>query len=115
MKNVLCDFKKLIEYSASSVTVVSSNLCVEPLPRTKIYTFLLSIWTNELLSTPKITTFLPQSKFGTAKSERESNPIPYLELEYLSGSIFLVNVTTPNKQHFRAKSAFKYCGHLSNS
>ena len=43
MKNVLCDFKKLIEYSTSSVLVVSSNLYVGPLPRTKIYIFLLSI------------------------------------------------------------------------
>ena len=39
---------------------------------------LLSIWTDALFSTPKIT-FLPQTKFGIEKSERESNPIPYPE------------------------------------
>ena len=39
---------------------------------------LLSIWTDELFSTPKIT-FLPQTKFVIEKSERESNPIPYPE------------------------------------
>ena len=41
--------------------------------------FLLSVCTDELISTPEITTFLLQSKFGIEKSERESNPIQYSE------------------------------------
>ena len=68
-----------MEYSASEVIVVLSNPCVGRLQRTKILFFLLSVCTYELLSTPKIRTFLPQSKFGKEKRERESNAIPYLE------------------------------------
>ena len=39
----------------------------------------MSICTNELLSGPKITTYLPQSKLGYEKCERESNPIRILK------------------------------------
>ena len=35
---------------------------------------LLSICTDELLSTPKFLALLTKSKFGSEKSERESNP-----------------------------------------
>ena len=81
---------KLIEYSASAVGVVISNSCFCPLRRTKISLFLLFVCTDELILTPKIIAFLPQSKFGIEKSERESNPVPYPEYEYLLGSSFLV-------------------------
>ena len=99
---------------ASAVVVVLSNPCVGPSPRTNIYFFLLSECTDELLSIPEIKTFLPQSKPGYEKSEQESNSLPYPELEYLSGSAFLVDLTA-NKQSFRVKSTFKSCDHLSNS
>ena len=82
MKNwiiVFCDLEKSMEYFASAVIAVSSNPCVRPTPRTKISFLLLSIWTGELLCTPKITKFLLQSKFGTWKSELESRPISYQE------------------------------------
>ena len=69
-----------------------------------------------------MTAFLPQSKFGTVKSERESNPIPYPEQEFpnpelisktkLSGSAFLVTLTAPNNQSFRLNSAFMSCDQL---
>ena len=36
-------YEKLIEYSASAVIVVSSNLCVGSLPRAKMNFFLLPI------------------------------------------------------------------------
>ena len=48
-------------------------------------------------TTPKIITFLPRSKFGSEKSERESNPVPLPLYLYLSGSAFLVSFTDPNK------------------
>ena len=70
-------------------------------------------YTDKLLSTPKITLFLTQSKLGKEKSKRESNPYP--EEEYLSGSVFTVNLTEPNKQAFKVNSAVKSCDHLSNS
>ena len=41
---------------------MSSNLYVGPSSRTKISFFVLSTWVDELLSTPKIITFLPKSK-----------------------------------------------------
>ena len=72
------DTEELKEYLTPTVIVVSSNCCVGPLPRTKIYFFILLVCCNEPLSTPKIT-FLPKSKFEIKKSEYESNPIPYLE------------------------------------
>ena len=79
LKNFLWDLEQLIEYSTSAYIVVSSNPSFGPFPRTKISFFLLPIWTDNLLATPKITTFLPQLKFGAEKSERESNPILYPE------------------------------------
>ena len=55
--NLFLDSVKSIEYLASAVIVVSSNPCVRPSPRTKICFLLSSICTEELLSTPQITTF----------------------------------------------------------
>ena len=77
MKTFLCDLEKLIEYSVSALNVVHFNLCVGPLPRIKISFALLSICTDELVSTPKITIFLPQSKLGIEKSDQESNSTPH--------------------------------------
>ena len=68
--------EELIEYRAFAFNAVLSNLCVCPLPRIKMSFFLLPICTVELISTPKIMSFFPQSKFGSRKSERESNPVP---------------------------------------
>ena len=62
------------------------------------YPFLLSIFVDELISTPKIITFLPNPVPGNEKLPFLSNPIPYPEYPYLSMSAFLVNLTAPNKQ-----------------
>ena len=40
-----------------AVAVVSSNPCIGPPSRTKIYFFLLSTWIDELLSTEKVIIF----------------------------------------------------------
>ena len=59
--------------------------------------FLLSIWIEELISTPKINTcgpYPPENK----NSPLLSNPIPYPEYPYLSMFAFLVKVTAPNEQ-----------------
>ena len=71
------DIVKFIEYLASAVIVVLSDPCIGLSPRTKISFLLLSIRTDELLSTPKIITFFAKSKFECEESEQESNPIPY--------------------------------------
>ena len=60
-QNRFCNLEKLIEYSASAVIFVG------PLPRTEISFLLLSIWTDELLSTPKITTLLPNQSMELKK------------------------------------------------
>ena len=60
MKTFLCDLEKLIEYSNSADSLVSSSHCVGPLPRIETALFILSICTDELIWTPKLTTFLPQ-------------------------------------------------------
>ena len=59
--------------------------------------FLLSIFDDELISTPKIITFLPVS-LPIEKDVSLSNPMPYPVYLYLSISAFLVNLTDPNKQ-----------------
>ena len=53
---------------------------------------------DELISTPKIITFLPVPLLGCQKNRCLSNPIPYPEYVYLSISAFLVKLTAPNKQ-----------------
>ena len=73
-QKILFDLEKLIEYWASADKVVSFNL--GSILRIRIYFFLFSICTDELISTPKITTVLPTLPSGNEKSERESNPIP---------------------------------------
>ena len=60
--------------------------------------FLLSIFVDELISTPKIITFLQVTPEGCELNHFLSNPIPYLEYPYMSISAFLVNLRVPNKQ-----------------
>ena len=64
-----------MEYLASAVNVVLSNPCIGPIPSIKISFLLLSICTDELMSTPKIMTFLPTLPSGNKNSERKSTPI----------------------------------------
>ena len=61
-------------YFASAVNVVSSNPCVGPSLRIKIYFPLLSICTDELKSAPKIT-FFPMVPSGNESSNKESKPM----------------------------------------
>ena len=58
-QNFISGLVKLIEYWVSAVNVVLFIPCVEPLSRIKISFPLSSICTDELISTPKIMTFLP--------------------------------------------------------
>ena len=104
-----------MEYFASAVNVVSSYSFVGPLSRINIYFALLSICTDELISAPKITTFFPMLSSDNENSERESSPIPYPLYLNLSGSVFLVSFTAPNKQSFRVKSVSKSRDHMPNS
>ena len=89
--------KILYFFSKVSALSVCSYPCVGPLPRIKMSFFLLSIFDDELMSTPKIITFLPVS-LPNEKDISQSNPITYPEYLYLSISAFLVNLTDPNKQ-----------------
>ena len=75
----------------------------------------MSSCTEELLSTPKITTFLPHSPFDHENCERTSNPILQPIYTYLSGSAFLVNFTAVNKLLPSVKPAFKSLDHVSSS
>ena len=74
-------FSKIIEHIFFADSVCS-NPCVGPLPRIKIYSFLLSIFLNELISTPNIFTFLPVSPLGYSKKPWLSNLIPHQEFLY---------------------------------
>ena len=65
-----------------------------PLPKIKIF----FSCTEELISTPKIITFLPNPMQGNEKLRCLFNPIPYQEYLYLSISAFLARLTAPNKQ-----------------
>ena len=73
--NFLFACLKLIGYIASAVNVVSSNPCVGPSPKIKMYFPLLSICIDELISAPKIVTFFPMLSSVNKNSERESNPM----------------------------------------
>ena len=69
------DFEKLIEYWVSAVDIVSPNHCVGPKPKIKISFLLLSICTDEVISTSKIMTVLPMLPSGNECSDSESNPL----------------------------------------
>ena len=60
---------------ASALNVVLSNLCVCHSPRIKIFLFLLSICTDELISASKIMTVFPMLPSVNENSERDSNPM----------------------------------------
>ena len=66
---------KLMEY-ISALSVCSSP-CVRHLPKCKIFFFLLSIFVDELMSTPKIIKFRPNPIPEDEKLPCLSNPIPY--------------------------------------
>ena len=75
-QNFLFSLEKLTDHWASPVNVVSSNPCVGPKPRIKISFILLSICTDELISTPKIMALWTMLPSGNGNCERESNSIP---------------------------------------
>ena len=102
---------KLIGYLASAVNVVSSNPCAVPLLIINTILFLLSIWTDEPISTPKIINFFLMLSSVNGNSERESNAMPQSLFLYFSRSVFLVSYTDPNKQIPNVKSAFGSLGH----
>ena len=88
---------KLTEYIFSAVNECSPNPCVGLFPRIKMSFPLLSTWTDDFVSTPIITTFLPKLPSGSEKTPLLSNPILYLDYLFLSISAFLVTLTAPNK------------------
>ena len=73
---------KLIEYTFSGLCLRSSY-CVGPLPKIKMSFFLLSIFVDELMSTPKVIKFLPNPMPGNENLPHLSNPIPYPEYPFL--------------------------------
>ena len=85
------------KYFFSAVSVVPSNLRVGSSSRVKVYFFLFSTCTEELISTTKLIQFL-SNPLPTEQVYFLSNPIPYPELLYLSMSGFLVNLTAAEKQ-----------------
>ena len=104
---------KLIEYRVSSANVWYNR--VFSLRRIKISFALLSMSTDELISTLKIITFLPMLPSRKEWYPRESNPIQQLICKCLSRSTFLVNLTLPKKEPPKVKSVSKFRGHESNS
>ena len=80
----------------AAVNVVSSDPCVGHSPKIKIYFFLFSTYTGELISTQKSFTFLP-IPLATEKDLRLPNPIPYPEYLCLSISKFFTNLSAPKK------------------
>ena len=64
-----------MEYIFSAVKVCS-NPCVGPISNTNMSFFLLSMYAEKLLSTPKINIFWPYPPLGNEKLPLLSNPIP---------------------------------------
>ena len=101
-QNFLCCSAKYLEYSFSPISVVSSKSSIGPLTRIKISCFIF----QDIISAPNKyyyiftnSTTIRQRKFSHA-----SNPIPEPEYLYLSGSVFLINSSTLNKEFSDAKS-----------
>ena len=63
-QNFLFDLEKLTEYWPSAVNVVSSNPCDGRKPRIKIFFFLLSTSTDELISALKINEIFTYATIG---------------------------------------------------
>ena len=91
-------------YLVSAVDLVSCSSYVGSILRNEISFFLWSICTDVSISTKK-GIFVP-IKIWKWKRARESNPISQTLYTYLSKSIFLANLTLPNKQSFKLKSEF---------
>ena len=98
-QNFLLFSLKFTEYIFSAESACS-NPCVGILPRIKISFFLLWIFVDELISTPKIITFRPVPTLGRGKNPCLSNPIPYPKYLYWSISSVLVKLTAPNKPFY---------------
>ena len=64
--------------------------------------------TDELISAPKIMTFLRMLPSVNKNFKRRSNPMLQLLYLYLSGSAFFVNFADPNKQLLNVKCVFKF-------
>ena len=90
--NFLFDCVKLIEYFASTVSEVLSTPFVSPLPRISIIN--MHRWAH---INSKNNSIFPMLSSGNENCERESNSIPQLLYFYLSGAVFLVSFTDPNK------------------
>ena len=87
----------LIEYIFSALSVCS-HPCTGPLPKIKISFFLLSVFVDELIFTPKIITFLRNPVSGNEKRPCLSNPVPHPEYPYLPMSAFSIKLTASIKQ-----------------
>ena len=74
-QNFIPGHVKLIEYWISAAKLWFNSF-VGPLPRIKISFPLLLIWTDELISAPKIIKSLATLTSGKEYSSRVSNPIP---------------------------------------
>ena len=99
LQNLFSCYLKLIQYSIYVINIVSSNQSVGPLPRIKRSFFLFSTYTDKLISTPNIITFLPIPLLCYNKTfSRASNTTLYPGKEHLLGAVFLVNLIAPNKE-----------------
>ena len=67
-------------------------------PKSKYLFVLLPVFVDELMSSPKIITLLPNPVPGNEKFPCLSNPTPRPEYLYLSIAAFLVRLTAPNEQ-----------------
>ena len=100
-KNLLFVALVLIEYIFSAVNECSPDPCVGPFPRIKMSVFYYQYeQMNSYL--PQI---LPKLPVGCEKTPFPSNPVPYPKYSYLSTSAFSVNLTAPDKQFSKVKSA----------
>ena len=90
---MLCKINRIHFFLQSLYVLI---LYLAPLTKIKIL-FLLSTCTEELMSTQKIITFLPNPIPGNGKLPCLSNPISQPEYLYLSISAFFAKETAPNK------------------
>ena len=94
------------------MNIVLFNPCIGSLPRINKSLFLLSTCTAELISTPKIMTFLPTLLSVYENCERISNAVATI---FVFIWIIILTLLNRSKQSYRVKLVFKSCEHLSNS
>ena len=112
-QNFVFALLKLIAYVFSAAPVLPLIASVGPSPNTRKLLLLLSVWDDEVLSTPKITTFLAKSLPKLHEPSPSNATLQPLQ-ENLLSLLLLTMLTVSNKQFYIGKLLVGLRGQLLN-